>query len=156
MLIETTLHIHKNILEMLNKSSEITGKNRTYLIKLMMQRIMNDNQKLLKSYSRIQYQGRDTKENWHRLHVVVNEYEYEYYQDMRKFFKMSISFILAYAVMRYLEDIISELLNMNKSTDKYFFRNYIFIKETVNGAICWQLYWGIPQKIPLQRNHYVI
>ena len=149
MLIETTLHIHKSILGMLNKSTEITGKNRTFLIKLLMQRIMNNNQKLLKSYSRIQYQGRDVKENWHRLHVVVNEYEYEYYQDMRKFFKMSISFILAYAVVRYLDEIINELLDKNKITDKYFFRNYIFIKETVNGVICWQIYWGIPLKIPL-------
>ena len=149
MLIESTLHIHKSILEMLNKGSEMTGENRTFLIKLLMQRIMNNNQKLLKSYSRIQYQGRDVKENWHRLHVVVNEYEYEYYQDMRKFFKMSISFILAYAVIRYLDEIINELLVSNKSTDKYYFRNYIFIKETVNGVICWQIYWGIPLKIPL-------
>ena len=149
MLIETTLHIHKSILEMLNKSSEITGENRTFLVKLLMQRAMNDNQKLLKSYSRIQYQRRDVKENWHRLHVVVNEYEYEYYQDMRKFFKMSISFILAYAVIRYMDDIVNELLGRNKSSDKYYFRNYVFVKETKDGITCWQIYWGIPLKIPL-------
>ena len=149
MLIESTVHISKNVLEMLNKSAEITGKTRTTIIKLLMQRVMDDCQKMLKSCSRIKYQERDVKDNWHRLHVVVNEYEYEYYQDMRKFFKMSISFVLAYAVMRYLDDIVNELLGSNKSTDKYYFRNYIFIKETVNGVICWQIYWGIPLKIPL-------
>ena len=65
-----------------------------------MQRVMSDNQKMLKSCSRVKYQERDVKENWHRLHIIMNEYEYEYYFDMRKFFKMSVSFILAYAVMK--------------------------------------------------------
>ena len=145
MLIETTIYVHKRILEMLNKRAEITGKSRTFIIKLLMQRVMSDNQKMIKSYSRIKYQERDVKENWHRFHVSMNEYEYEYYLDMRKFFKMSVSFILAYAVMRYLD----EVLKRNKSADNYCYQNYIFMKEVVNGIICWQIYWGIPQKIPL-------
>ena len=145
MLIETTLYINKSILETLNKSSAITGINKNKIIKLLMQRVMKDNQRLLKSYSRVKYQERDIKENWHRLHIVLNEYEYEYYLDMRKFFKMSVSFILAYAVMRYLD----EVLKKNKSSDNYCYQNYIFMKEVVNGIICWQTYWGIPQKIPL-------
>ena len=145
MLIKTTLYINKSILETLNKSSAIIGINKTKIIKLLMQRVMKDNQRLLKSYSRVKYQERDIKENWHRLHIVLNEYEYEYYLDMRKFFKMSVSFILAYAVMRYLD----EVLKRNKSADNYCYQNYIFMKEVVNGIICWQIYWGIPQKIPL-------
>ena len=145
MLIESTLYVNKSILETLNKSSAITGINKNKIIKLLMQRVMKDNQRLLKSYSRVKYQERDIKENWHRLHIVLNEYEYEYYLDMRKFFKMSVSFILAYAVMRYLD----EVLKKNKSSDNYCYQNYIFMKEVVNGIICWQTYWGIPQKIPL-------
>ena len=148
MLIETTVHIHKSILEMLNKKVELTGKTRTFMMKLLMQRVMSDNQKMLKSYKRIRYQARDAKENWHKLHVVMNEYEYEYYLDMRKFFKMSVSFILAYAVRRYLDEIVKELLYGNISTDNYRYKNYIFIKETIDEVICWQIYWGIPQKLP--------
>ena len=142
MLIESTLYVNKSILETLNKSSAITGINKNKIIKLLMQRVMKDNQRLLKTYSRVKYQERDIKENWHRLHIVMNEYEYEYYLDMRKFFKMSVSFILAYAVMRYLD----EVLKMNKSADNYCYQNYIFMKEVVNGIICWQTYWGIPPK----------
>ena len=145
MLIKTTLYVNKSILETLNKSSAITGINKTKIIKLLMQRVMKDNQRLLKTYSRVKYQERDIRENWHRIHIVLNEYEYEYYLDMRKFFKMSVSFILAYAVMRYLD----EVLKGNKSADNYCYQNYIFMKEVVNGIICWQIYWGIPQKIPL-------
>ncbi len=149
MLIESTIHIHKSILEMLNRGSEITGGSRTFIIKLLMQRVMSNNQQMLKSHSRIKYQARDNKENWYRLHVVINEYEYEYYLDMRKFYKMSVSFILAYAVRRYLDEILSELLNRNKNTDNYFYKNYIFVNRTIDGITCWQIYWGIPQKLPI-------
>ena len=117
-----------------------------------MQRVMNDNQAMLKSYSRIKYQARDDKENWYLVHLVLNEYEYEYYLDMRKFFKMSVSYIVAYAVKRYLDEIIDELLNMNKNTDNYLYRNYILITKTINSVICWQIYWGVPLKLPGLQN----
>jgi hypothetical protein len=140
MLIETTLHVHKSILYKLDKGAAVTGRSLTSIIKLLIQRIMRDNQKMIKTNSRIKYQERDLKENWHRIHIVLNEYEYEYCLDLRKFLKMSVSFILAYAVLRYLD----ELLKKNIGTDKYYFKNYFFIKKTFDGIICWKIYWGIP------------
>lgn len=146
MLFETTMHIHTNTLEMLNRGAAITGRTRTFIIKLLMQRMMSDNQKLLQSHSRVKYQAREAKENWHQLHMSMNEYEYEYYLDMRKFFKMSVSFILAFAVRRYLDEVLNELLNDSNITDNYRYHNYIFIKKLIDGVICWQIYWGMPQK----------
>ena len=154
MTIDTTIHVHKNILEILNKRAEATGMARTCIIKLLMQRVMKSSQKMIKAYSRIKYQQRDTKDNWYRLHISVTEYEYEYYLDMRKFFKMSVSYILAFAVWKYLDDIVNELLNGNKNTDNYFFRNYILIKETLDGIVRWQIYWGIdPQILNMPSPH---
>lgn len=140
MLIETTLHVHRNILEKLNNAALRSGKARTSIIKLIMQRMMQNNQRMIKVNSRIQYQKRDLKGNWNRIHITLNEYEYEYYQDIRKFFKMSISLILAYAVLQYLNEVLKE----DKSADNYLFSNYIFIKKTLEGTTCWQIYWGIP------------
>ncbi len=148
MTIETTLHIHQSILALLNRIVEVKGTNRTFIIKLLMQRMMRDNKKMLKSCSRIKYQERDVKENWHRIHFVMNEYEYEYYLDMRKFYKMSISFILAYAVKKYINEVMNELLNRGKNTDNYIYRNYILMTKSINETICWQICWGIPQKLP--------
>ena len=143
MRIETTLHVHKSILERLNRVAETTGRSSSFIIKLLFQNMMADNQRMIKTNSRVKYQERDSKENWQRIHIVLNEYEYEYCLDMRKFFKMSVSFILAYAVLRYLD----EICKMNKSTDKYFYTSYIFIKKTYDGAISWQIYWGIPDNL---------
>jgi hypothetical protein len=143
MLIETTLHVHKSILDRLDRGATMSRRSRTSIIKLLIQRIMQDNQRMIKTYSRIKYQERDVRENWSRVNIVFNEYEYEYCQDLRKFFKMSVSLILAYAVLRYLD----EVLKQNKRTDKYFYKSYILIKNTSNGAICWHIYWGIPLKL---------
>lgn len=148
MIIETTIHVHKSTLTVLDKISETNRRSRTFMIKLLMQRMMRDNKKMIKSYSRIKYQKRDCKDNWHRIHLGMSEYEYEYYLDMRKFYKMSVSFILAYAVRKYINEIANELLNGNKNTDNYLYRNYIFLRTTMNKTICWQIYWGIPQMIP--------
>ncbi len=144
MLIETTLHINKRILGMINEYSEKTNISRAAVVKIFIQKIMHDNRSMIKTYSRVQYQPRDIKENWHRIHIVLNEYEYEYCLDLRKFFKMSVSFILAYAVLEYWD----ELMKQNVKTDKYCYKSYIFIKETVDNAILWKIYWGVPQKLP--------
>ena len=152
MIIETTLYVHRGIHEMLNRGAATSGRTRTFIIKLLMQRVMDDNKKLLQSYPRIRYQARDDKENWHRIHLVLNEYEYEYCLDMRKLFKMSVSFILAYAVRRYLEDVINEMIDGSNNTDNYCYQNYILIRKTIDGIICWQLYWGIPSKITTLLN----
>jgi hypothetical protein len=120
MLIESTIHIHKSILEKLDTGAEMSRRSRISVIKLLIQRIMKDNKRMIKTYSRIKYQERDVRENWSRVNIVFNEYEYEYCQDLRKFFKMSISLILAYAVRRYLDEILNDLLNGNKSTDNCY------------------------------------
>jgi hypothetical protein len=143
MLIETTLHVHKSILYKLDTGATISGKSRTSIIKMLIQKIMKDNQRMIKTCSRIKYQERDVRDNWSRINIVFNEYEYEYCQDLRKFFKMSVSYIIAYAVLRYLE----ELLKTGKGTDNYFYTSYIFIKKTYDRAICWQIYWGIPPQL---------
>ena len=145
MLIETTLNVHKSILEELNICADIIGRSRTFIIKLLIQRIMKDNQRMIKTNSRVKYQERDVKENWSRINIVFNEYEYEYCQDLRKFFKMSVSYIIAYAVMRYLD----ELIKRGKIIDNYWYKNYILIVKTVDEIVCWQIYWGNPSKLPL-------
>ncbi len=140
MLIETTLHVHQNTLHELDRVVSLIGESRNSIIKYLIQRIMYDNKRMIKTYARIKYQKRDLKGNWRRVNVVFNEYEYEYCQDLRKLFKMSVSLILAYAVSRYLNEII----NKEKSTDNYWFCNYILVRKIIDNVICWQIYWGIP------------
>jgi hypothetical protein len=147
MLIETTLHVHKKVMNKLDEGIAKTGISRSSIIKLLFRRIMDNSKRMIKAYSRIKYQERDEKENWNQLHIVLNEYEYEYCLDMRKFYKMSVSLILAYAVTKYLNELVNELLNGNISIDNYLYINYIFMMETVSGILCWKIFWGIPPQL---------
>lgn len=55
---------------------------------------------------------------------------------------MSVSLILAYAVERYL----AEILKTNIS-DNYQFRNYTVIREDIDNIISWRLIWGFSVNI---------
>jgi hypothetical protein len=43
--------------------------------------------------------------------MKVNCCDYDYYQDMRKFFRRSISLVMAIAVYTYLAEIVEAILN---------------------------------------------
>jgi hypothetical protein len=140
MLIATTLHVHKTILTKLDETAIVIGISRNAIIKLLIQKIMKDNHRMIKVNTRVRYQEKDQKENWKRINIVFNEYEYEYCLDLRKFFKMSVSYILALAVLRYMD----EILRKGESTNNYCFCNYVFTRKITDNVICWQIYWGIP------------
>ena len=99
-----------------------TGKSRNYIITILLKRAMVDKQKLLKLNKIVKYQKRDPLKQWHHFHVRYREDMYEFCQDMRKFYKLSISRILAFSVGKYLDKIINELINKNlvKNTDNLY------------------------------------
>ncbi len=55
---------------------------------------------------------------------------------------MSVSFIIAEAVEKILNDIINDFLKTNK-TDNYF-RNYVFIPNYHNGVLYFTIFWQYP------------
>jgi len=90
---ETTINIHKEILKQLNYAAEKTGKSRSEIIVLLCKKMMADREKI-EMDRRVKNQPRDVKENWHKLHITVSSYEYEYLLDMRKFFQNKLKHIV--------------------------------------------------------------
>ena len=66
----------------------------------------------------------------------------EYFQDLRKLLKMSVSLLLALAVKKFLDDPTVTI-----DTDNYLFKSYLIVKEIVDSITCWRLYWGYPPGI---------
>ena len=153
MRIETTLNVHQDILSQLFEASVITMKSMSSIIAMVLHRITVDNCVVSRSFKRVQYQERDRENDWKTVHVVVDSATYEYFLDMRKLFKMSVSLLLAIAVSKYLEDIINDLCN-NKNTDNYLCRNYIISKKVIDGVSCFYIYWGIPRIKHLKEFFY--
>ncbi|MFC1670500.1 hypothetical protein ACFL20_08910 [Spirochaetota bacterium] len=140
--IQTTLNINKATLKDITKVSNFSGKSRTEVIVMLLKKIMKNESGKACIHRTIKYQKYDDKGNWHTFHITFKGDEYEYFLDLRKLLKMSLSNIVAFAVRKYIKSIMSE-----ESTDNYMFSNYILAKEDANGIIYWKLFWGIPQKV---------
>lgn len=136
---ETTLNIHVTILKQITRAAESWGISCSEAITMLVKKVMSENYTTLSMGRMVKYQQKDNPERWHTFHLNLREDDYEYFLDLRKLRKMSVSLILAYAVEKYLskrEKIIF--------TDNYRFVNYVIIKEMVDDVICWRFFWGYP------------
>lgn len=136
---ETTLNVHVGILKQITRAAESKGISRSDLIIILIKKVMDENWKTVNLGRMVKYQGKSGLENWHLFHLKLRDDDYEYFLDLRKLLKMSVSLILAYAVEKYLE-----LIMINNFADNYRFIHYVIVKELVENIICWRFYWGCP------------
>jgi hypothetical protein len=136
---KTTLNIHKDILEIITRAAKKRGVSRSDLIIYLFKMTMDSISSPCIFGSLVSYQKRSKPDDWHIFHIKLRVDEYEYFLDLRKLLKMSVSRILTYAVKRFLHKITKKNLS-----DNYQFKNYIIIKELFNNTICWKLVWGYP------------
>ncbi len=139
---ETTLNIHIEILEQINRAARSRRISRSEMIIMLIKRIMDDVPNSVRFGRMVQYQKRSGPDVWHTVHVELRMDDYEYLLDLRRLLKMSVSLILACAVRKYLNEIMEE-----KATDNYQYKNYVLIKEIFNATVCWKLIWGYPPDI---------
>ncbi len=143
MIIKTTLYIHNNILRRIHKFVGKNKKLRSNLIISLLKRAMRDNKKMIKGFMSVKYQQKDSANEWNIIHIAFKEDDYEYFIDMRKLYKMSVSLILAYAVRKYLFQMMTKEMGRFMS-DNYYPRNYLLSRYIIGGIICWKLHWGFP------------
>lgn len=139
---ETTLNIHSDILGKINWAARSRRVSRSAMIMVLIKRTMDDVANSVRFGRMVRYQERSSPDAWNTVHVQLRMDDYEYLLDLRRLLKMSVSLILAYAVRKYLKEIMQ-----NKDTDNYQYKNYVLIKEALDDAICWRLIWGYPYNI---------
>ena len=150
-MIETTLNINIETLEKINKISGVYKISRNKVIKNLLKKVMSKELNNFSLNKCVKYQNSDHKENWHKFHIILDVDEYEFFIDLRKFLKMSVSAIVAYAVKKYYKEIMKV-----KKADNYLFKNYVVIKEMINNVISWKIYWGWPGERELNSLHTII
>jgi hypothetical protein len=143
MLIETTIHIKTESLRRLATAATMAGVSRCIMISALLRRYANDNTRNSVQWSRVRYQERNSGESWQRLHLTLNPDEYEFFLDLRKVFKKSVSACAAEAIDLYLDDL---QLEMKKNVDNYRYKNYSFTRIIIDDIVCWILSWGVPRR----------
>ena len=121
MLIETTININCNLLLRVNEVSGKVGRSRRIIISWLLGRLSDDREMSPVSWSRIRYQERDVEKNWEDSHLYLTPVEYELFLDLKKVYKMSGSYLIAFAIAKYLNEL---LLKDAGLADNYRFTNY--------------------------------
>jgi hypothetical protein len=139
---ETTLNVHTNILKQILEIAELKDISRREIIISLLNKMMDDTARSVKMGRLVQYQKRRPGKEWRRIHVIFEADEYEYFLDLRKLLKMSLSHILAVAVNKHIDAI-----SMNNETDNNRHTNYLIINEEIDSIPCWRMIWGYPPSI---------
>jgi len=141
-MIKTTLNIQKGVFEKISAAAEKLNKSRREIIVLLLMKLMRDYNSFRFRFSAVSYQPDADEDSWHCFHINYKEHEYEYFTDLRKLTKFSVSFLLRIAVYRYL-DKISE--GFDKPIDNYSrFKDYTVLKKEVDDFLIWTFIWGAP------------
>ena len=156
--IDTTAYLDDDIRQKLDDEARAWGVTRSSLVVLLMRRVMKEYGKKTRYGRTVQYQGKNPEVNRRCVHLSLAERDYECFVDMRKFFKRSVSLLIAYAVVRYLDEVLVEFKSDSNKyyTDNNLFNNYFFSFKGTENYICWTISWGIPRKNPpITHNPYI-
>ncbi len=147
---ETTVNISTNNLEKITRTAQSLGISRSAMFIMLIKMVMDDIPEPGNFGTLVRYQARKIQSDWNTFHLKVREDDYEYLLDLRKFLKMSVSLIIAYAIKKFLGKIHDKDM-----TDNNRYKNYVLIKEMIDNIICWRLFWGYPPSIGEHINNCV-
>ncbi len=149
-MIKTTYMMTKEILMMLKDAEKRTGWSMVDLIIAVMRSAMRHHAKYEREHGRIAYQKRLDNEGMPipkvRVKVKFLEREYDYFNDMRRFFRRSISHVIAIAVLEYLPELVERIESgaYDDEVDSYPYKNCAIYDKCIEEATVFHIWWGLP------------
>ena len=142
-MIKSSVNINIEKLSLLENFSEDNELSVNEIISLLLRKIMEDGKYSAKKFGAVKYQDIDPDKNWEILTVYFEDVDYEFFTDMRKFFKESVSLILSKAIDLFLDTILSEVeeLLLNYANSDWDIR-----RDDVEIGVIWSVYWIKPEK----------
>ena len=140
----TTINIRKDLHARLVEAADLSGSAVAGLVSALLRRYREDGRMKHSAFTRVRYQERRSRDQWKCLHVSMRCDEYEYSIDLRKFCKLSVSFLVASAIELYLDELLAESGN---NIDSYHNHNYAIMNIMLDNVSCWVIYWGIPPRL---------
>ena len=145
MRLQTSFYMNIVVLNKLFYASKCTGKSVHDLIIEAMYNYAKDYKKRGVALGTVSYQANDKNENWRIFRIALKEKDYELFTDMRKVMKKSVSFLVALAVKKYLDEIVDKIL---KEIINYTYLTYSSGGKESGRAIQWFFNWLFRNKTP--------
>ncbi len=127
----TTIYIDTILLDKLKNAVAEVGESKDVLIELLIQRIIDKNRFVPKPCKRVKYQDEGPGGEWKVEHINIKPLFYEKAQDLRRHFKYSVSWFIAFAIKYYLDELISDLKNPGKNENNMvnYTGDYVYFSE---------------------------
>ncbi len=150
--INTTVHLSADDANRLDEGAKKLGKKRSELMMDLMYRVLVHWKKLQQVFESVKYQ-QSTGCEWSVKHVSLLPVEYEVCIDMRKFFKYSVSGILAFAIQVYLDEMLEtgeKTVRGQRDNNQVAF--YTFQGKMNNNTLCWSIIWHLTEDLARKAN----
>jgi len=143
-LIKSSVNINIDKLSLLENFSEGNELSVNEVVALLLRKILEDGKYSARKFRAVKYQEVDPDKNWDTLTVYFEDVDYEFFTDMRKFFKESVSLLLSKAIDLFLDTILSEVeeILLNYANSDWDIR-----RDDVEIGVIWSVYWIKPGQI---------
>ncbi len=150
----TTININTKLLKELENAAKILNLPQDEVISQLLARIIRKNHFNPRPYERVRYQKRGKGLIiWKKEHINIDSVFYEKYLDLRRNFKFSVSWFIAFAIKYYLDELVYDLSNprdTKKILDNYE-RNFVYITKMLGNVPLFISILGFPESKYLQR-----
>ncbi len=142
-MIKSSVNINIGKLSLLENFSEVNELSVSEVVTLLLRKILEDGKYSAKKFHAVKYQEVDPDKNWETQTVYFEDVDYEFFTDMRKFFKESVSLLLSKAIDLFLDTILSEVeeILLNYADSDWDIR-----RDDVEVGAIWIIYWIKPGK----------
>ncbi|TAL29756.1 MAG: hypothetical protein EPN93_20675 [Spirochaetes bacterium] len=140
-MLRTTINMRISIFDKISRAADQLGKPRREIVILLLSRIRRDFRRYPGGFTLVKYQPREMLNLWHPFTITYKEEENELVTDFRKFGKLSVSYFVAIATERYLDELLAD---GGKSHNYVPIDHYALGKRVQNGVCVWETYWGDP------------
>ena len=138
----TTVNLNLNISNLITNAALLRNLSDSEMIVILLKKVLADLQQPIRMWRLIEYQKRRPHKDWKPVHVNYNENEYEYFMDLKKISKKSLSLIITQAAEKYLQGINDEKKNYNNLCDVY-----TVTQEYIYSTRCLKIIWGFPPQL---------
>jgi hypothetical protein len=129
----TTIYINTIYLDKLKDAMVAVNLSKNELIALLVSRIIKKNSFAPEPYKAVEYQKSEPGIVWKIEPIKLDPLFYEKDLVLRRNFKFSFSWFIAFAIVNYLDELVYELRNP-KDCDKVLYnykRDYVYISKMV-------------------------
>ncbi len=129
----TTINADTILILKLREATAEVGLSKNELIKLLISRLIKKNSFVPKPSETVMYQDSGPERVWKIEHINLEPVFYEKVLDLRRHFKFSVSWFVAFGILNYLDDLLNDLSNSGNSEETLdnYVKDYVYISKMV-------------------------